>query len=66
MCVSSHAGKLLWWGSVSTFLKERELSFNLFKRKERKRKRGQEKKTEKSFMTMHRLLSIFKKKMYVI
>ena len=27
---------------------------------------GQEKKTEKSFMTMHRLLSIFKKKMYVI
>ena len=25
---------------------------------------GQEKKTEKSFMTMHRLLSIFKKKMY--
>lgn len=74
MCMSSHAGKSLWWGSVSTFLKERELSLNIFKRKERKRKRGkekwmeggQEKKTEKSFMTMHRLLSIFKKKMYVI
>lgn len=24
MCMSSHTGESLWWGSVSTFLKERE------------------------------------------
>ena len=64
VCMSSHTGRLLWWGSVPTFLKEKEETGREWRRnewREGKRKR----KISHAWQCID-YLAFMKKKTYVI